>query len=230
MTAVADTTNRARRAHIPYPPSRCRRIHRRRPHRTPVGSRPPRSVWRCGRSWPGGTAHHHRLPDRGMDGGKGTWPSRRAVDVDLGVRAAHPHRLEPRCRDRCADRHPDGRVKSCDSCSTRTSNSSASSADRVRDAGGGGFGIGETSKVVLIFYTSVFIVTVSTIAATVSISDNKLQAAANLGAGKLQLMKDGGAAVVGARHHHRRPPRDGQQLPDDRLPPRSSPPDHGSDR
>lgn len=51
------------------------------------------------------------------------------------------------------------------------------------------FGIGETSKVVLIFYTSVFIVTVSTIAATVSISDNKLQAAANLGAGKLQLMK-----------------------------------------
>ncbi|AHD23165.1 ABC transporter permease [Rhodococcus sp. D-6] len=51
------------------------------------------------------------------------------------------------------------------------------------------FGIGETSKVVLIFYTSVFIVTVSTIAATVSISDNKLQAATNLGAGKLQLMK-----------------------------------------
>ena len=51
------------------------------------------------------------------------------------------------------------------------------------------FGIGETSKVVLIFYTSVFIVTVSTIAATVAISENKLQAAANLGAGKLQIMK-----------------------------------------
>ncbi|MDP1228046.1 ABC transporter permease subunit, partial [Klebsiella pneumoniae] len=47
------------------------------------------------------------------------------------------------------------------------------------------FGIGETSKVVLIFYTSVFIVTVSTIAATVAISENKLQAAANLGANKL---------------------------------------------
>ncbi|KQU56755.1 nitrate ABC transporter permease [Rhodococcus sp. Leaf278] len=51
------------------------------------------------------------------------------------------------------------------------------------------FGIGETSKVVLIFYTSVFIVTVSTIAATVAISDNKLQAATNLGAGRLQIMK-----------------------------------------
>lgn len=51
------------------------------------------------------------------------------------------------------------------------------------------FGIGETSKIVLIFYTSVFIVTVSTIAATVAISENKLQAAANLGAGKLQIMK-----------------------------------------
>ncbi|MEV5832738.1 ABC transporter permease [Nocardia sp. NPDC052112] len=51
------------------------------------------------------------------------------------------------------------------------------------------FGIGETSKVVLIFYTSVFIVTVSTIAATVAISENKLQAATNLGASRLQLMK-----------------------------------------
>lgn len=51
------------------------------------------------------------------------------------------------------------------------------------------FGIGETSKVVLIFYTSVFIVTVSTIAATVAISENKLQAATNLGAGRLQIMK-----------------------------------------
>ncbi|HEV7977641.1 ABC transporter permease [Amycolatopsis sp.] len=51
------------------------------------------------------------------------------------------------------------------------------------------FGIGETSKVVLIFYTSVFIVTVSAIAATVAISENKLQAATNLGAGKLQIMK-----------------------------------------
>ncbi|MEV0109466.1 ABC transporter permease [Nocardia sp. NPDC050799] len=51
------------------------------------------------------------------------------------------------------------------------------------------FGIGETSKVVLIFYTSVFIVTVSTIAATVAISENKLQAATNLGAGRLQIMQ-----------------------------------------
>ncbi|MEU7768184.1 ABC transporter permease [Nocardia sp. NPDC049190] len=51
------------------------------------------------------------------------------------------------------------------------------------------FGIGETSKVVLIFYTSVFIVTVSTIAATVAISENKFQAATSLGANKFQLMK-----------------------------------------
>jgi taurine transport system permease protein len=51
------------------------------------------------------------------------------------------------------------------------------------------FGIGETSKIVLIFYTSVFIVTVSTIAATVAISENKLQAATNLGANKLQIMQ-----------------------------------------
>lgn len=51
------------------------------------------------------------------------------------------------------------------------------------------FGIGETSKIVLIFYTSVFIVTVSTIAATVATSENKLQAAANLGASKFQIMK-----------------------------------------
>lgn len=51
------------------------------------------------------------------------------------------------------------------------------------------FGIGEMSKVVLIFYTSVFIVTVSAIAATVAISENKLQAATSLGAGKLQIMK-----------------------------------------
>ncbi|MBB5916141.1 NitT/TauT family transport system permease protein [Nocardia transvalensis] len=51
------------------------------------------------------------------------------------------------------------------------------------------FGIGETSKIVLIFYTSVFIVTVSTIAATVAISENKLQAATSLGANRLRLMK-----------------------------------------
>jgi len=51
------------------------------------------------------------------------------------------------------------------------------------------FGIGETSKIVLIFYTSVFIVTVSTIAATVATSENKLQAAANLGASRFQIMK-----------------------------------------
>lgn len=51
------------------------------------------------------------------------------------------------------------------------------------------FGIGETSKVVLIFYTSVFIVTVSTIAAVLSISPSKLQAAANLGANRFQIMR-----------------------------------------
>lgn len=51
------------------------------------------------------------------------------------------------------------------------------------------FGIGESSKIVLIFYTSVFIVTVSAIAAVTGISETKLQAAVNLGAGRWALMR-----------------------------------------
>ena len=48
------------------------------------------------------------------------------------------------------------------------------------------FGIGETSKIVLIFYTSVFIITVNTIAGVLSINESKLLAAASLGASKRQ--------------------------------------------
>lgn len=48
------------------------------------------------------------------------------------------------------------------------------------------FGIGEMSKVVLIFYTSVFIITINTIAGVLAINDAKLRAAASLGASKRQ--------------------------------------------
>jgi len=48
------------------------------------------------------------------------------------------------------------------------------------------FGIGETSKVVLIFYTSVFIVTINTIAGVLGIEESKLRAAASLGASRRQ--------------------------------------------
>lgn len=51
------------------------------------------------------------------------------------------------------------------------------------------FGIGELSKVSLIFYTSVFMVVVSTIAATVSIHQNRVLAAVNLGANRVQLLR-----------------------------------------
>lgn len=48
------------------------------------------------------------------------------------------------------------------------------------------FGIGETSKIVLIFYTSVFIVTINTIAGVLGIEESKLRAAASLGASRRQ--------------------------------------------
>ncbi|MEW9552038.1 ABC transporter permease [Nonomuraea sp. NPDC050783] len=50
-------------------------------------------------------------------------------------------------------------------------------------------GIGESSKVVLIFYTSVFIVTLNTIAGVLSVNETKLRAAAALGAGRWQVMR-----------------------------------------
>jgi NitT/TauT family transport system permease protein len=50
-------------------------------------------------------------------------------------------------------------------------------------------GIGESSKVVLIFYTSVFIITINTIAGVLSVDDTKLRAAASLGAGRLNIMR-----------------------------------------
>ncbi len=49
-------------------------------------------------------------------------------------------------------------------------------------------GIGESSKIVLIFYTSVFIVTINTIAGAVSTSQNKLRAAQSLGANRRQVL------------------------------------------
>jgi taurine transport system permease protein len=50
------------------------------------------------------------------------------------------------------------------------------------------FGIGESSKVVLIFYTSVFIVTLNTVAGVLAVSESKLRAAVSLGAGRRQIM------------------------------------------
>jgi NitT/TauT family transport system permease protein len=50
-------------------------------------------------------------------------------------------------------------------------------------------GIGEASKVVLIFYTSVFIVAINTIAGAMSTDENKLRAAASLGASKTQILR-----------------------------------------
>jgi ABC-type nitrate/sulfonate/bicarbonate transport system permease component len=49
-------------------------------------------------------------------------------------------------------------------------------------------GPGEASKVALIFYTTIFIVTINTIAGVLSVSELRLRAAATLGAGKLQTL------------------------------------------
>jgi taurine transport system permease protein len=49
-------------------------------------------------------------------------------------------------------------------------------------------GIGESSKVVLIFYTAVFIVTLNTIAGVLSVNEAKLRAAESLGASRWQVM------------------------------------------
>jgi NitT/TauT family transport system permease protein len=50
-------------------------------------------------------------------------------------------------------------------------------------------GIGESSKVVLIFYTAVFIVTVNTSAGVMAVSESKLRAAQNLGASRRQILQ-----------------------------------------
>jgi len=50
-------------------------------------------------------------------------------------------------------------------------------------------GVGESSKVVLIFYTSVFIVTINTIAGAMSTNESKLRAAASLGASRGQILR-----------------------------------------
>ncbi|WP_299541483.1 ABC transporter permease [uncultured Streptomyces sp.] len=50
-------------------------------------------------------------------------------------------------------------------------------------------GIGETSKVVLIFYTAVFIVTLNTSAGVMAVNESKLRAAASLGASRSQVLR-----------------------------------------
>ena len=50
------------------------------------------------------------------------------------------------------------------------------------------FGLGDTSKIVLIFYTAVFIVTINTMAGAVATDENKLRAAASLGANRFQIL------------------------------------------
>lgn len=50
-------------------------------------------------------------------------------------------------------------------------------------------GIGESSKIVLIFYTAVFIVTLNTSAGVMAVNENKLRAAASLGASRRQVLQ-----------------------------------------
>jgi len=50
-------------------------------------------------------------------------------------------------------------------------------------------GIGESSKVVLIFYTSVFIVTINTLAGVLAVDEPKLRAAESLGASRLRVLR-----------------------------------------
>ncbi|MET7665118.1 ABC transporter permease [Streptomyces sp. NPDC005463] len=50
-------------------------------------------------------------------------------------------------------------------------------------------GIGEASKVVLIFYTAVFIVTLNTSAGVMAVNESKLRAAASLGANRRQILQ-----------------------------------------
>ncbi|MFI9776813.1 ABC transporter permease [Streptomyces sp. NPDC051956] len=50
-------------------------------------------------------------------------------------------------------------------------------------------GIGESSKVVLIFYTAVFIVTLNTSAGVMAVNESKLRAAASLGASRRQILQ-----------------------------------------
>lgn len=51
------------------------------------------------------------------------------------------------------------------------------------------FGLGETSKIVLIFYTSIFIVTINTMSGAIATDENKLRAAASLGASRMQALR-----------------------------------------
>ncbi|MCZ7589148.1 MAG: ABC transporter permease [Gaiella sp.] len=50
------------------------------------------------------------------------------------------------------------------------------------------FGVGEASKVVLIFYTTVFIIVISTTAGVLAVEESRLRAAASLGAGPTRTL------------------------------------------
>lgn len=50
------------------------------------------------------------------------------------------------------------------------------------------FGAGETSKIVLIFYTSIFIVTINTMAGAMGVEESRLRAAVSLGARPRQVL------------------------------------------
>ncbi|MFT7394378.1 MAG: taurine transport system permease protein [Candidatus Azotimanducaceae bacterium] len=50
-------------------------------------------------------------------------------------------------------------------------------------------GIGESSKIVLIFYTSVFIVTINTVAGVLSVEESRLRAAESLGASRARVLR-----------------------------------------
>lgn len=50
-------------------------------------------------------------------------------------------------------------------------------------------GIGESSKIVLIFYTSVFIVTINTVAGVLAVDEPKLRAAESLGASRARVLR-----------------------------------------
>jgi hypothetical protein len=75
-------------------------------------------------------------------------------------------------------------------------------------------GPGELSKVVLISYTTVFIVTLNTIAGVRAVDRAKLRAAASLGAGRRRRSSRSCCRRPSA-HRHVLPVGDGQHVPDD---------------
>src|SRR5262249_43695658 len=111
----------------------------------------------------------------------------RAVGAHQHQPAAHPRRLPDRQRHRRARRLADG----LDSGRTGIFRSLCAvlplrTVAGLADAGGHLVRIGETSKVLIIIYTTVFIVLINTMAGVSHIAPNKLRAAACLGATPLK--------------------------------------------